>query len=145
MYKESVAVVGAQGILEHVRVLGPVREATQLELSPIEAAALGVEAPVRLSGEVASAATVTLRGPNGQVRRKCAIIPLRHLHANPDDARRLGIANDDVVTLALDQSGAHVEHVVVRVARGFALECHLTSDEAAQIWISTGDMARLVR
>lgn len=145
VFKESVAVVGEQGILEHVRVLGPARAATQLELSPVEAAALGIEAPVRLSGEVGSAATVTLRGPKGQVRRKCAIIPLRHLHASPDDARRLGIAQDDVVTLALERTGAHVEHVVVRVAPGFALECHISPDEAAQIWVSTGDLARLVK
>jgi putative phosphotransacetylase len=145
VYKESVAVVGERGILEHVRVLGPARAATQLELSPVEAAALGVDVPVRLSGEVGSAATVTLRGPHGSVRRKCAIVPLRHLHASPDDARRLGIAADDVVTLELERTGTHVEHVVVRVAPRFALECHLSPDEAAQLWANTGDAARLVK
>lgn len=145
VYQETVTVIGEHGMLEHVRVLGPAREATQLELSPVEAAALGVELPVRLSGELSSAATVTLRGPKGQVRRKCAIIPLRHLHADPEDAARLGIANDDVVALALDRTGARVEHVLVRIAPGFALECHLTPDEAAALWASTGDAARLVK
>ncbi|TAK03758.1 hypothetical protein EPO34_01175 [Patescibacteria group bacterium] len=141
VFKETVAVIGEQGILEHVRVLGPARESTQLELSPVEAAALGVDAPVRASGELSGAATVTLRGPHGQVRRKCAIIPIRHLHANGADATRLGVKDGDVVTLELYKTGAHVEHVLVRVHPSFALECHLSPDEAAELWVTAGDRA----
>ena len=144
-YKETITVLGENGLLEHVRVLGPAREETQLELSAIEAAALGVDAPVRLSGDLSKAATVRLKGPNGEVKRRCAIIPARHIHLDHMDAQGLGVANGDVVTLKAERDGSHVEHVTVRVHPTFAAECHLTSDEAAELWLVTGDTLELAR
>lgn len=145
VYRETVAVLGENGLLEHVRVLGPAREETQLELSAVEAAALGLDCPVRLSGDLSRAASVRLRGPNGEIKRRCAIIPARHLHVNHLDAQRLGIGNGDIVTLMADRDGSHVEHVTVRVHPTFATECHLTSDEAAELWLVTGDSLHLAR
>ncbi|OGL66511.1 hypothetical protein A2856_02350 [Candidatus Uhrbacteria bacterium RIFCSPHIGHO2_01_FULL_63_20] len=143
-YQETVDVVGERGVLERVRVLGPSRDETQLELSPVEAIALGLDAPVRSSGDLARAATVKLKGPKGEVRRRCAIIPVRHLHADLADATRLGVSHNDVVTLEVD-GHRRIEQVLVRVHPTFALECHLSPDEAAELWVHTGDTAHLAK
>jgi putative phosphotransacetylase len=142
VYRETVSVLGKHGMLENVRVLGPSREATQLELSPVEMAALGLDAPVRVSGDLSKCESVRLRGPAGEIRRACAIIPARHMHVNDTDAQRLHVKHGDVITL-VSKKGTRVEHVTVRVHPTFSLECHLTPDEAAELWLSTGDILHL--
>ncbi len=144
-YQETVTVVGKHGTLEDVRVLGPCREETQLELSASEAFALGIDAPLRVSGDVKRGASVGLKGPAGTIRsRACAVVPVRHLHCGEADAKRLGIRHQDTVSVAsVGRPDLRIDHVAVRVHPSFGLSFHLTADEAAQFWLQTGDRVRL--
>ncbi len=145
VYHETVAIAGKEGLFASVRVAGPCREKTQVELSAAEAAALGLAAPVRVSGDTARAASCGLSGPAGRIRsRACAIIPARHVHCGVRDARRLGLAQGDVVSLVVPgRPELLIPGVVVRVHPTFRLAFHLTDDEASAYWLSSGDAVRL--
>jgi len=145
--EQTVNVVGKNGIqIERVRVLGPSRDATQVELSPTESFALGIDAPVRLSGDVNRTAGCTLVGPLGNVVLKSGvIIPARHLHCNERDAARLNLNHHQLVTIApIGRPDVRVELVSVRIHPTFALELHLTYDEASEFWIETGDLVAII-
>lgn len=141
VYRETITVIGPESQLEDVHVLGPCREETQLELSATDAFALGLKAPVRVSGDVSRAAACALVGPFGKIRsRACAIVPLRHLHCTPAEANRLGVRHRDAATLTVvGRPGVRIEHVAVRVHPSFRLGFHLSTDEAAAFWLETGD------
>lgn len=139
---QTVDIVGQNGVqIDRVRVLGPSRDATQVELSPTEAFALGVDVPVRLSGDLNRTAGCTLVGPEGSVTLKSGvIIPARHLHCSERDASRLGLANHQLVAVApVGRPETRVELVSVRVHPTFALALHLSYDEASEFWLETGD------
>ncbi|NBS41067.1 propanediol utilization protein [bacterium] len=144
---ETVTVVGPNGVsLERVRVLGPTRDETQVELSPTEAYALGLDAPVRLSGDLSRTGSCTLVGPSGSVEIQTGlIIPARHLHVSDRDAARLGLSHHGLVSVApVGRPDAKIELVSVRVHPTFALELHLTYDEASEFWVQTGDRVTIV-
>ena len=147
VYRETVCLVGKHGRLEDVHVLGPARAQTQVELSAVEAFALGLNAPVRCSGDLKRAAGCGLVGPYGKIRsRACAIVPVRHLHCNPATARQLRVVHEDVVNLVVPgRPELLIEHVVVRVHPTFALEFHLGVDEAAAFWLATNDVVTIDR
>lgn len=138
--RNTVTVRGKNGHLEEVRILGPFRQETQVELSASEAFALGINAPVRISGDLAHSGTCTLIGPKGQIdASNVAIVPARHLHCSPQDAGRLGVAHHDTIRLSIKGQSGSIEHVTVRVHPTFSLEFHLSTDEAAEFWLQTGD------
>ena len=139
---QTVRIVGANGVdLEQVRVLGPERDETQVELSPTEAFALGIDAPVRLSGDLSRTGTCDLVGPAGTVSlRAGVIIPARHLHCNERDAAKLGVVQHQLVTLVpVGHPETKIELVSVRVHPSFALAFHLSHDEASEFWIENGN------
>jgi len=141
VYEETVTVVGKHGAIEHVRIIGPARERTQLEVSATEAFALGINAPLRVSGDLGRSAPCRLRGPAGEVRLSSGtIIPARHLHCDDATAQHLGVAHQQVVTVTIPgRDGWRIEHVTVRVHPTYRLEFHITTDEAAQWWLDSGD------
>jgi len=145
---ETVAVLGRSGRIESVRVVGPVRGATQLELSPADCRTLGVEAPVRVSGRLeGSTGGVTLEGPAGKVALEGGVIVAqRHLHVGPADALALGVADGDVVAVECGPAGRRMtlHDVVVRMGPAHATELHLDADEANAAQVKTGDRARIV-
>ncbi len=139
---QTVRVIGANDVeLEEVRVLGPERDATQVELSPTEAFALGIDAPVRLSGDLSRTGSCELVGPDGSVVVKSGvIIPARHLHCNERDAAKLGVEQHQLVTVVpVGHPETRIELVSVRVHPTFALALHLTHDEASEFWVENGD------
>jgi propanediol utilization protein len=144
---QTVDVVGPNGTrLERVRVLGPSRDATQVELSPTEAFALGLDAPVRLSGDLSRSAGCELIGPSGTVALKSGvIIPARHLHCSPRDAARLGLSHHQLVRVAaVGRPNEAMDLVSVRVHPTFAAELHVTVDEASEHWFQTGERVVVV-
>ena len=130
--RETVDVIGPAGELRGVAIINPLRVETQVELARTDAIHLGVEPPLRLSGDLAGTPGVTLRGPRGQVAlARGAIVAQRHVHMAPDDARRFGVADRDVIRV--ETRGARegmLGDVVVRVSPQFALDLHLDTDEA---------------
>ncbi|MFZ5568745.1 MAG: acetate/propionate family kinase [Pseudomonadota bacterium] len=129
--EETVSVIGTRGRLERVRVIGPCRAANQVEVSRTEAIQLGIDAPLRLSGDLAGTPEVTLLGPAGTLRTTGLIVARRHLHLTTAEARRLGVAANGEVEVALETPrGTVLKHVALRVDDDAVLELHLDTDEA---------------
>ena len=126
-----VRLIGPKGVLDNVAVLGPVRGATQVEISATDARTLGLKAPVRLSGDLHDAAALTIQNGEQMVRRACAIVALRHVHMTPEDASAFGVKHGQLVTLAVDgERPLSLGGVVVRVSKESALALHIDTDEA---------------
>jgi putative phosphotransacetylase len=146
---ERVSVIGPGGKLTGVRVVGPARGETQLELSSSDARHLGVAPPVVASGQLdRSLGGLRLEGPKGFVDlARGVIIPSRHLHCSPADARRLGLADGDMLSVRCGAPGraATLHAVLVRSGPGHATELHLDADEAAALGVATGDAALLAQ
>ncbi len=131
--RERVVLVGPRGRIEGVRVVGPTRERCQVEITRTDGFRLGVDAPVRCSGDLAGTPGIVLEGPAGRlVLSEGVICAKRHIHMTPSDAERLGVRHRDLVQVALDTEGRDLVFgdVVVRVSPDYALELHLDTDEA---------------
>ncbi|MCB9630284.1 MAG: acetate/propionate family kinase [Sandaracinaceae bacterium] len=131
--EQKVNIIGPKGRIDGLRVLGPVRSQNQVEIARTDEFKLGVDAPVRDSGDTAQSAPITLEGPAGTVQLTEGLIcARRHIHMHPDDAARFGVADKDVVEVAVDTDGRDLifGDVLVRVSPKYALEMHLDTDEA---------------
>jgi acetate kinase len=130
--RETVDVLGSKGRIDRVRVLGPCRTVNQIEIARTEAVRIGVEAPLRLSGDTDGTPFVTLVGPAGSMRSNGLIVAHRHVHASPADADRLGLKDGDHFEVSIDSAmrGAAFADVVLRVSDGAILEMHIDTDEA---------------
>ena len=130
--EEKVEVVGTKGTLK-MSVLGPTRPENQVELSFTDARTLGVTAPVRESGDVASSAGCKLVGPAGEVEiAEGVIVAKRHIHLTPDDAAKFGVEDKQVVSVKIDNADRTTifGDVVCRVSPKFAAAMHIDTDEA---------------
>lgn len=144
---ETIALVGPRGRLEHVRVLGPPRDADQIELSRSDEILLGINAPLRVSGDLAQTPGIELVGPAGCVRLDHGLVtPVRHIHMSPEDAEGFGVRDRQRVRVAVDSDGRDVvfADVVVRVSPHFRLELHLDTDEGNAAGVCQGSTARLL-
>ena len=131
--EERVTLVGPKKSIERVSILGPARPETQVELSFTDARPLGVDAPVRESGDVAGSAGCKLVGPCGEVEiAEGVIIAKRHIHMTPADAEAFGVADKQIVKVAINSDGRKTiyDDVVVRVKSSFAAAMHIDTDEA---------------
>lgn len=145
--EEQVTVVGPRRSIEAVRVLGPVRGDCQVEISRTDEFFLGLDAPVRDSGDVSNSAGCTLVGPAGQLTLKEGVIcARRHIHMTPEDALAFGVGDRDVVEVAVESDGRSLVFgdVLVRVSPQFALEMHLDTDEANAAQIERGQEGALI-
>ncbi len=130
---ERVTVAGPKREIPNVIILGPTRTATQVELSMTDARSIGVDAPVRESGDVAGSAGVTLIGPKGRVTlSEGCIVAKCHVHLDPVTAEQFGVTNKQMVKVACEGAGRRVvfENVVARVSEKFAAAMHVDTDEA---------------
>jgi propanediol utilization protein len=143
--EQRVKLVTPKGTLEHVAVLGPVRGAVQAELSLTDCRALGIQAPVKLSGNLAGAAALLIVGPAGHLYAKdCAIAAQNHIHMTPQDAAAFGVADGQTVCVrAQTARPVAFECVTVRVSERFALACHLDFDEANACALAPGNVGEV--
>ena len=144
---EEVTIVGLKlRAIENVRVLGPVRKATQVEISSTDAIKLGIKAPIRESGNIAASAPIAVVGPRGVIYlEEGCIIAQRHIHMSPEDARAAGVHDGEVVSVQADnERGTIFNHVKIRVQESFTLEMHIDTDEANASKIATGDTVRII-
>ncbi|MCI8531682.1 MAG: phosphate propanoyltransferase [Lachnospiraceae bacterium] len=129
---EKVTIVGSKKEMA-ASILGPVRPASQVEISLTDARSIGVDAPIRESGDVAGSGACKLVGPCGEVELKEGVIAAkRHIHATPEDAEKLGVKDKDVVSVKINTDGRSLVfgEVVVRVSPKFALAMHIDTDES---------------
>lgn len=131
--EQRVAIVGPKRSIEGVSILGPTRGATQVEISMTDARSIGVNAPVRESGDVEGSAPVTLVGPAGKVElAQGCIVAKRHVHLDPATAAEYGVENGQTIKLACGANGRRLvfDDVVARVSESFAPAMHIDTDEA---------------
>ena len=130
---ERVDVVGAKKTLAGVTILGPVRGKSQVELSLTDARSIGVDAPIRESGDIAGSGACRLVGPKGEVALEEGVIAAkRHIHMTPADAEAFGVKDKDVVSVRVESAGRSLVFgdTVVRVSPKFALAMHIDTDES---------------
>jgi len=130
--EEAVTLVGPKGSVERVRILGPTRKESQVEISRTEEFKLGIDAPIRASGDVNGSPGLTLRGPQGEVKLERGVIcAMRHIHASPEDAMQFALRDRDVVRVRIPgERSLTFGDVLVRVHPDFKLEMHIDTDEA---------------
>ena len=145
--QETVSLIGPAGRIQNVRLMGPPRSRDQIELSRTDELALGIEAPVRISGELDGTPGIVIEGPAGRVSLSSGVISARrHVHMSPQDAERLGVQDGQTVQVKVDSKDRDLVFgdVSVRIAPDFRLELHLDTDEANAAGIKNGDCGELL-
>ena len=143
---ERLTVVGPKGEFANVAVLGPERKEAQVEVSLTDARTLGVDVPVRLSGDVKNSPGILLRGEKGCVTLSQGVIAAqRHIHLTPEDARKFGVQDKQTVKLrTFTERPVVFDDVAVRVSPEFASYVHLDYDEANACGFRQGDLGRIL-
>jgi len=144
--EETLDVIGPKGKIERVRILGPVRKESQVEISVSDSVKLGVDPPIRDSGDIDNTPGITLAGPSGKLElKKGVIIAKRHLHLDPATAAEMGLKDKDVITAYLKtERPIRLESIGVRVSEQYATDLHIDMDEANAALAKNGDKAILI-
>lgn len=145
--EEKVDVVGVKGNLKGVRILGPVRKETQIEISLADGFVLGFNPPVRNSGELIDSPGVKIVGPKGEVIiEKGVIAAARHIHMHTSDAENFEVADKEVVSVKVEgKRGLIFDNVLVRVNKDYALEMHVDVEEGNAAGLKNGLMVELLK
>lgn len=143
---ETVAVYGPKGSFSKVRILGPARSLTQLEISRTDAFTLGIPAPVRESGRIENTPGVRIVGPAGEVTvDQGVIVAARHIHFHTTDAEKWGIRDKQMLRVRVGgERGLVFENVLARVSDSYALDMHIDTDEGNAAGVSTGDFGEIL-
>ncbi len=126
--------------IKKVRILLPFRSYSQVELSKTDAYTLGINPPIRDSGDLREASAITLIGPAGTVTKECAIIAARHIHITPEIKQKLGIDSENVSVSFGGDKPVTFHNVKLKEDPSFALELHLDTDDANGSFLKTGDI-----
>jgi len=144
--EETVELIGPKGSFKTVRVLGPTRKQTQIEVSKTDTFTLGVDAPVRPSGKLENTPFIRLRGPAGEIQTNGLIIAARHIHMSPQDAEKMGLKDGDYVDVKLGEGARDVafSNTLIRVKDSYVTEMHIDTDEANAAGIAFSTHGELV-
>lgn len=139
--EEVVSIKNKDKIIEHVRVLGPIRNYTQVEIMKTDADYLGLNPPVRNSGDLENSESITIIGPKGEIERKnSCIIAARHIHINSKDYPK--ILNNSIVSVKI-RDDIYMDSVYIKKDPSFVLELHIDKDDAKEFNLETGDVVIL--
>ena len=145
---ECCTIVGLKlRAIENVRVLGPARKSTQVEISSTDARKLGINVPIRESGDTAGSAPIAIVGPKGALYcKEGCIVAARHIHMSPADAAACGVNDGDYVSVKVEnERGTTFNNVKIRVDESFTLEMHIDTDEANASEIKQGDKVAIIK
>lgn len=145
--EETVTLIGPKSSINKVRILGPVRPQTQVEISRADSFILGITPPVRDSGSISGSPGIIIEGPKGRVELKeGVIIAQRHLHLHTDEAKELNLKDKDYISVEFEGVRSVIfNNVLVRVGPNFAKDLHLDIDEANAACLSNGDLGKIIR
>ena len=143
----QVELTGPRGSIARVRVLGPERPASQVELSGTDCLKLGIDAPVRTSGQLSGTPGITVKGPAGVLELSAGlIIADRHIHMTPEDARWFGVEDGERVSVRVGgPRGGLMGQVVIRVSEKGRLDFHVDTDDANAFRLKQGQLLELVK
>lgn len=145
--EEQVTIVGPRSSIERVRILGPFRKQTQVEISRTDAIKIGVNPPVRKSGDIKNSSPITIVGPKGKIElQEGCIVADRHIHMTPADAEHFNVQNNERVSVEVGGiKGGRMDNVVIRVSDRYALEMHIDTDDANAFGMSGQEFVKLVK
>lgn len=145
--EETLVILGPKGKIENVRIIGPLRDKTQVEISRTDGYKLGDIPPLRVSGDVIGSSPVTLVGPKGKVDLKEGLIcAKRHIHVSPEEAKKFGLKDKQLVSVKIFGTRNLIfQDVAVRVRPGFKLAFHIDTDEANAAWVEAGEEGELIK
>jgi len=140
---ETVTIKTDKDVIENVRILGPIRNYTQVELSKTDAFKLGINPPLRDSGDLEGSSVVSIIGPNGVVTKPCCIIARRHIHVTPSMKQEYNFP--DVVSVKVDGvRGGIIGEVYVKVSEEAYYEMHIDTDEANAFYLKNNDEVEIL-
>ncbi len=140
---ETVTIKTEKGLIENVRVIGPARSYNQVEIAKSDARKLGIEPPVRKSGDIEGSAKITIATDKGEVTGNFAIIADRHVHFSLDDAKKYNVEDGEVLKLEIDGVKKGIIDVDAKVSEDGFFEVHLDTDDANAFLINPGDIGIL--
>lgn len=141
-----VDIIGEKGILKNVRVLGPCRDYTQVELSMTDCFHLGLNPPVRDSGDLRGASKVTIKTPLGKIEREAAIIATRHIHVNDKIREEKGLLGIDEVSIKITgKKSGIINHVYLKDSEEAYFELHLDTDDANAFLLKNGNRVEIIQ
>ncbi|HEY2420802.1 MAG TPA: phosphate propanoyltransferase [Neobacillus sp.] len=145
--KETVTLIGPKGKIQNVRILGPARGKTQVEISLFDGFTLGVTPPIRNSGDIKGSESITIQGPRGQVKIKEGLIcAARHIHLHTDDSAGFELSDGDYVQVKVDgPRGVIFSNVLIRVSPKYKLEMHIDLDEANAANLKNGQLGEIIK
>ena len=143
---ETVSLIGPKGKIQNVRVLGPARGSTQVEVSLFDGFTLGVKPPIRNSGDIKGSESITIQGPRGQITiHEGLICAARHIHMHTSDGESFGVQDGDLVQVKADGvRGVIFSNVLIRVSPKYKLEMHIDLDEANGAGIKNGQLGEII-
>jgi putative phosphotransacetylase len=143
---ETITIVGSKlRAIENVRVLGPPRKQTQVEISATDAVRLGISPPLRDSGNLNNSAPIAVIGPKGAVNlNEGCILAARHIHMSPLEAAEAGLRDGEKISVEIPgERGVTLNNVLIRVDNTFTLEMHIDTDEANACGLKNGDTVKI--
>lgn len=141
---QTLTIKSVKSKIENVRVLGPLRSYTQVEISKKDAIALGINPPVRHSGNLEDAEVITLETTKGSVTLNCCIIAKRHLHISLEDSIKYNIKDKDKLNLRINNEKKGTIEVEAKVAENAYFEVHLDTDDACAFMLNNNDTLELI-
>ncbi|NKE04745.1 phosphate propanoyltransferase [Mesobacillus selenatarsenatis] len=143
---EQVTIEGPKGKIEKVRILGPLRSQTQVEIARTDARKLGLNPPVRNSGNLADSSPISIIGPKGKVvLQEGCIIADRHIHMTPTDAVQFGVRDKQKVSVLVDGEKAGIMgQVMIRVRENYALDMHIDTDDANAFGLAGNELLKII-
>jgi propanediol utilization protein len=145
--KETLTIAGPNGAIEKVRILGPARGESQVEILQADCFKLGITAPVRVSGDLQGTPGITLIGPKGSIYlTKGLIVAKRHIHMTLEDAKRFAVTDGEEVTIQVGGlRGGTYSNVVIRANNTSTLECHIDTEEANAMNLTSTSTITIVK
>lgn len=143
--KFKVTIKTEKSQLNNVRILGPLRSYTQVEISKTDSFTLGINPPIRNSGDINDSELITIEGPLGVIKKPCCIIPTRHIHINKTDREKYNLIGRDFVSVRLgNDKKAILENVYIKETIRGVFELHIDTDDANSNFVKTGDIAEII-
>lgn len=144
---ETVTICGPKGAIEKVRILGPLRDQTQVEILEGDTFKLGIATQPRMSGQLKGSPGITIIGPKGSVQlTEGLIIAQRHIHMNLTDSERLGVRDKQIVSIEFNgPRGGILNHVAIRANAASALECHIDTEEANAMGAKSSTKVKIIK